>query len=444
MPIVVNENGSISGLPETVHLRSDEVQEFISRKPNFFIRWGTVLFFFILVLMGTMCWFIQYPDLVVSKARLTSINAPKEVMTRTEGKIQQLLTNNGDIVKQGAVLAYMESVANPLSVALVKASLDSILWHISQNNTNRIVEYFPDYASQQYLNELGELQQPYQTFMQSFISFRDFISSGFFLRKRTMLQTDLSNINRLHTILKEQQMLLVKDVALSKQTFEANESLAKDKVISAFDYRNEQSKLIAKQLSLPQIKSAIVSNESQQNDKRKEIAELENQISVQKNSFIQALQSLISQFEQWEFKYVLKAPMAGKVQMTGFFQENQFIKSGQLMFYIQPDSTEYFAEMFIPQFNFGKVISGQDVLLKFQAYPFEQFGSVMGKIAFISPTPTDSGYLAKVILPKGLQTNYGKTLHYQFGLFAQADIVTENMRLLERFYYNIRKQVNRG
>ena len=88
--------------------------------------------------------------------------------------------------------------------------------------------------------------------------------------------------------------------------------------------------------------------------------------------------------------------------------------------------------------------AGQDVLLKFQAYPFEQFGSVMGKIAFISPTPTDSGYLAKVILPKGLQTNYGKTLHYQFGLFAQADIVTENMRLLERFYYNIRKQVNRG
>jgi len=45
MPILVNQNGSISGLPETLHLRSDEVQDFISRKPNFFIRWGTVLFF---------------------------------------------------------------------------------------------------------------------------------------------------------------------------------------------------------------------------------------------------------------------------------------------------------------------------------------------------------------------------------------------------------------
>ena len=82
MPILVNENGSISGISETLHLRSNEVQEFISRKPNFFIRWGTVLFFCILVVMGIVCWFIQYPDLVVSKARLTSMNAPKEVITK--------------------------------------------------------------------------------------------------------------------------------------------------------------------------------------------------------------------------------------------------------------------------------------------------------------------------------------------------------------------------
>ena len=209
------------------------------------------------------------------------------------------------------------------------------------------------------------------------------------------------------------------------------------------DYRNEQSKFIGKQLSMPQIKSAILTNESLQNDKRKEIAELENQIIVQKNNFIQAVQSLISQFQQWEFKYLVKAPIDGTVQMAGFYQQNQYIKSGQLLFYVQPDSMQYFTELFISQYNFGKVSVGQEVLLKFQAYPYEQFGSVSGKIEFISPIPTDSGFLARVSLPKGLTTNYGKTLHYQYGLFAQADIVTENMRLLDRFYYNIRRQLNR-
>ena len=87
-------------------------------------------------------------------------------------------------------------------------------------------------------------------------------------------------------------------------------------------------------LSLPQINSSIVTNESQQNEKRKEIAELENQLIVQKNTFIQALQTIKSQVQAWEFKYMLKAPVAGTVSFTRFFQENQEMKIGQTLFYV--------------------------------------------------------------------------------------------------------------
>jgi multidrug resistance efflux pump len=443
MPNNETPNGSVSDALDILQLRSNEVQEFISRKPNFFIRWGILLFFIVLILMGVICWFIQYPDLVTSKARLTSIISPKEVIARTEGRLQLIEVSNGVKVNKGRVLAYMESIANPSSVMQVHINLDSILLNISENNTNKIINFFPDYTQQLFLKELGELQQPFQTFMQSFVSFRDYISNGFYLRKRAMLQTDFINIIRLHSILQEQQLLLEKDLALSKQTFDANQTLVKDKVISALDYRNEQSRFIAKQLSLPQLKTAIISNESQQNEKKKEIAELENQIIVQKNSFVQSLQSLITQFQQWELKYILKAPIDGVVQMEGFLQQNQFIRNNQVLFYVQPDSMKYFAEIVIPQYNFGKVAVGKEVLLKFQAYPYEQFGAVNGIIDYISSTPTDSGFLAKVVLPNGLITSYGKQLRYQYGLVAQADIITENMRLLERFYYNIRKQIRR-
>jgi HlyD family secretion protein len=109
---------------------------------------------------------------------------------------------------------------------------------------------------------------------------------------------------------------------------------------------------------LPQINSAIITNESQQNDKRKEIAELENQIIVQKNTFTQALQTIKSQLQAWEFKYLLKASIDGTVSFTGFFQENQEIKNGQPLFYIQPTNTAYFVEMLIPQYNFGKIKLG--------------------------------------------------------------------------------------
>lgn len=435
-------------MKNTFSNHGNEIEEIISKKPPLIVRWGTVYFFFVLIGIGLISWFIKYPDIVVARARLNSVNAAKEVITRTEGKLLKIVIKENEKVEIGQLLGYMESIAKLQSVKIISQQIDSINSIISHNKTDEIIIFFPDYTNQQsdsyrIANNLGELQTPYQIFIQSFITFRDFLSSGFFLRKKKMLQTDLVNIQKLNIILVSQKILLNQDLTLSNETYDANKSLANDKVISALDYRNEKSKLIAKQLSLPQINSSIVTNESQQNEKRKEIAELENQIIVQKNTFIQALQTIKSQVQAWEFKYLLKAPVAGTVSFTGFFQENQEMKMGQPLFYVQPDNISYFVEMLIPQYNFGKVKKGQQVLLKFQAYPFEQYGSVVGKIDYITTTPSDSGYLAKVILPDGLITNYKKPLQYRNGLFAQADIITENMRLLQRFYYNLAKQIKR-
>ncbi len=425
---------------------SNEIEEIISKKPPFIVRWGTVYFFILLLLFGLICWFIQYPDLVTAKAKLNSVNAPKEVITRTDGKLLKIAVKENEKVQAGQLLGYMESIANPQSIMNIANQLDSISNLIGLNRTDEITNFFPSTTSSfggDVGQTLGELQVPYQAFIQSFNTFKDFLSSGFYLRKKNMLHTDMHNILKLHSILTAQKNLLQQDVSLSNETFDANESLVKDKVISALDYRNEKSKLIAKQLSLPQINATIITNESQQNEKRKEIAELENQIVAQKNTFIQALQTIKSQLQTWEYKYLLKAPVSGTVSFSGFFQENQEMKSGQSLFSVEPLNTSYFIELLIPQYNFGKVKKGQKVLLKFQAYPFEQYGSVAGTIDFINSTPSDSGYLAKVSLPNGLITNYKKSLQYRNGLLAQADIVTEDMRLLERFYYNISKQVKR-
>lgn len=443
----------INNLPESVFVlrntfsdHGSEIEEIISNKPPHIVRWGTLYFFFLLVLLGIACWFIQYPDIVAGKAKLNSINAPKQVVTRTDGKLIKIAVKENEQVATGQILGYMESIANPLSVIIISNQINAIDSLINQNKTDEIIKYFPSNTSffkGGREGALGELQAPYQTFIQTFITFRDFLSSGYFLQKKKMLLTDMQNIQKLHGIATNQKVLMEQDLSLSNETFDANESLVKDKVISRLEYRNEKSKLIARQLSLPQINASIVSNESQQNDKRKEIGELENQIIAQKNTFIQSLQTIKSQIQAWEFKYLLKAPVSGTLTFTGFFQENQEIKAGQTLFYVQPSNTSYFAEMLIPQYNFGKVKQGQRVLLKFQAYPFEQYGSVAGEIDYINSTPTDSGYLAKVILPNGLITNYKKTLQYRNGLFAQADIITEDMRLLERFYYNLIKQIKR-
>lgn len=103
-------------------------------------------------------------------------------------------------------------------------------------------------------------------------------------------------------------------------------------------------------------------------------------------------------------------------------------------FFCRCGNSEYYAQINIPQNNFGKIESGQKVKLKFASYPYQEFGALEGKLGLINRIPTDSGFVAKVNLPKGLLTNYNKEIAYHTGLSATAEIVTANTSLAERIF----------
>ncbi len=208
-------------------------------------------------------------------------------------------------------------------------------------------------------------------------------------------------------------------------------------MISDFDFRTEQSKLINKKLALPQIKSSIIINESLQIEKEREIIELENIIAQQKVIFQQSLNTFRSQLDDWCKKYILSASVNGKISFASIIEENQQLNANQIVCFINPENSQYYVEVVISQSNFGKVAVGQTVLLKLQSYPFQEFGSLVGSVQFISTIPSEKGYLAKIKLHSNLTTTYKKKIFYREGLTASAEIVTKDLRLLERFYYSI-------
>lgn len=418
--------------------RSEMLQEIVSDKPGFIIRWGNIIFILILILIGIACWFIQYPDVVQATAKLTSINAPKPVITLISGKLIKLSMVENQWVKRGQVLGYIESTANHKEILLLACHLDTIQAMLNTKRTEQIKAYFQTAETR-----LGELQVAYQAFLQAFLNFDNYLEGGFYPKKKIMLLRDKNNLLKLYKNLNEQRELQEQDLSLVQKTFDVQESLKNNKVISDFDYRIEQSKLISKKLTLPQIRSAIISNENQQTENEKEIIELENTTKQQWYIFQQSLNTFNSQVDDWRKKYILTAPITGKVAFESFVQEDQQLSSDQILCFINPQNSQYFAEILIPQSNFGKVAVGQQVLLKFQSYPFQEYGSVVGKIEFISNIPSEKGYLAKVVFTKGLKTTYNKSIQYRDGLLATAEIVTKDMRLIERFYFNIIRLVKK-
>jgi multidrug efflux pump subunit AcrA (membrane-fusion protein) len=442
MPHYINANGQIIS-PElngaANHLlRSTEVSEIIAHKPGFLIRWGISIFFLVLLMIMGTTFFIHFPDVVPAKAKLTALNAPKEVKAKTGGRLVALKIAEQQHVHKNQVLGFIESNADHNEVIMLSGITDTLKGFLLNDKT----EQLPAYLTAP-LQHLGEIQQSYQAFMQAFILFKQYLSTGYYLKKKAMLQKDMAYLSRQYANLLQQRNLQEQDVELAKTTFTANESLKNDSVISAFDYRNEKSKYINKALSIPQINSTLLNNESSRHEKQKEIAQLENEIAQQKTVFLQALNTFKAQLDEWKQKYLLIAPIDGTVAFAGFMQENQQLETNRTICFINPENTNYYAEAYIPQNNFGKVKQGQKVLLKLPAYPYQEFGSLEGRLEFISNIATDSGYIAKVTFSHGLKTNYNKPVQYKDGLLAQGEIITEDLKLSDRLINSVKQVFKR-
>ena len=437
MEVLPEQNGHAAVVSRRFQ-RSDAAQEIISNKPELIIRRGGTIFLFVFLLMCGLCWFIKYPDIIQASAKLTSINAPKAVVSVTGGKLVKILVKEGDLVGKGQVLGYLESTSSHEEIIRLAGCIDSVLRLMTQKGKT-----LTPVAFDRQFSGLGELQGSFQIMQQAWLIYRNYLPKGFWPRKKEMLLHDIENLQELNANLEEQKKIQVEDLKLSEKTFDANQYLKTEKIISDVDYRSEQSKLLIKKISLPQINYSILINTGQQNDKRKEIAELDNAAGQQEAIFQQAVRTFKSQLEDWMRKYLLMAPLDGRIRFAGFWQENEHLQPNQAICYVNPERSQYFVQIVIPQTNFGKVAIGQRVLLKLSSYQFEEYGPVRGRISMIFNIPTDSGFSAQVDLIDSLNASQSKEIRYRDGLVARAEIITKDMRLIERLYYNIVKQVKK-
>lgn len=420
-------------------LISDEVKEIISYRPHWMIRRGNVLFFIVLLSLLALAWFISYPDVIHGSARLVSLNAPKMISSKTEGKLMKLFVRDGEPVQKGKHLGYTESTASYDEVINLQSWIEYTINQTQNNNYEALIKK-PLPA----LFNLGELQSSYQAFQNQQVETKQLLASGYYQNKKIALQKDLQFLSNLRANTAEQRKLLEQDQQLQKNEYDAYEGLEKEKVIAPLELNQYKSKLIAKEQSLKQINSQLTNSDIASHGKEKEIMDLEKQVADQQQKFHSSLLDLKSETEKWIQQYVLIAPENGKVMFVSSLQENELISSGQSLFYIQPDETNYYAELMLGQKGLGKIKTGQRVFLKPEGYPGEEYGHLKGFISYISymPNRRDS-FLVKVNLPSGLRTNYEKDIFFRNNLSARAEVITDDRKLFDRLLGQLKKITER-
>ena len=139
-------------------------------------------------------------------------------------------------------------------------------------------------------------------------------------------------------------------------------------------------------------------------------------------------------------KYLFSSNINGTVYFLNNWENNVTVNQGDLVFTIVPENnTDFIAKLKTPAKNSGKIKIEQTVNLSLESYPDEEFGILKGRITSISLIPDKDGlYLIDVLLPSELITSYDKKIVFQQEMRAAAEIITEDLRLIERFFYRLR------
>ena len=180
-------------------------------------------------------------------------------------------------------------------------------------------------------------------------------------------------------------------------------------------------------------------NDLKRNSGNTVINESRDKINLLRNA-LQSFTQLKKAINDWEMLYVLQSSIKGQVSFMQIWVENQTITSGEQVFIIVPtDSKNYIAKLKAPAQNSGKIKVNQDVNIRLANYPDREFGIIKGKIKSISLTPDKEGnLLIDVSLPNGIATSYDKKIVFHQEMSGTADIITEDLRLLERLLYQFR------
>ena len=436
-------NGHASGkeqkgkYAELLNARSEEVQEIIGKPPHWLIRGGIGAFLGFLALIFLTASVIKYPEVINAPLSLSAINAPKTLESKISGKVIKLFADDKSRVSQGEVLGWLQSTADHALVLKLSDQVDEMYtWVINDDIAN-----ISSYQIGAY-NRLGELQSTFQSFEQSYREYLAYLPGGYYHERRKILEQEKTFTDTLLTKLEAQKEIQEQNYKLAARELKAQRTLAEKDLIAPLDLLKAEGEFSNMKLPMQQTESSIINNRVSKIAKEKEIMDLDRASEDQKADFIQVLNTFRSSISEWKANYLLIAPIAGTLTYAGIVQEQQTIQAGQPILYIEPETTHYFGEMRISQASFGKVEEGQQVLVKFSAFPYQEFGSVMGEIEFLSDFPVgDSLFFAKVHFPSGLETNYNQVLPATNGMRGQAEIITKDMRLLERIYNNLTKEL---
>ena len=412
-------------------LRSEEVQDIIERMPTRWCSLAAFIMFILVCVLTALSFLISYPDTIDGEITITGVSAPVRLLSSADGKLHLIAPTNKQIAN-GAIIAYIENGATFKDIVSLKRSLKEN--KIILSNT---------------LN-LGELGNAYNSYVVAAQHWYHLSHSKRYETRRMSLEKHINASKSISEQLLQNLKIKAQVRKNIQEEFTRDSILAKQYIVTNSELSKSQNSYLNQIENESYLHNTLLEKEAEISNSQTEIAkshiEEEEQVEEAYVDMMSKRNILQSELQLWEKKYLIKAPMDGRLDYLGFWRENVYVLAGTELFSVVPQRNNVIGEAFIPSVGAGKVRIGQNANVKLNDYPYDEFGLLKGRVKSISRVTNKTStkksvtetYRVQIIFPNGLTSNFGNTLHLNFDSKGTVEIVTKNKHLIERLFDNLK------
>ena len=421
---------------EQAEIRSEEVQDILGRVPSWITRNGIIMVYAVFGILLIGSWVFKYPDFVIAPVVVTSENPPAGLLARVDGKISEIFVADKQKIEAGHLMARLESPVNYTDLCDLKLHLKRLAPFMSDLDPDKKIDFKEKYA-------LGEMQTLYTDFLKKYADYISFTERDYYTKKIKSLQDQVKMSRAFFDRQQERRKIMEDETVVTASKFSRDSLLFRKGVLSLEEYERSKGDILSRQSLLQGMKTTLAETQLRINEADQAVIDKMNQAEEEKKAYQLALteshNNLLAAIDVWELNYLVKSPISGEVTFSKFWSKNQNVMRGEMVFTVIPGlSSQILGKVQLKRSGSGKVKVGQKVNIKFENYPYMEYGMVEGRVSRMSKVPTNDYYALEVDLPKGLVSTYGKTFEFNNEIQGTAEIITEDLRLIQRIFNPIK------
>lgn len=268
-----------------------------------------------------------------------------------------------------------------------------------------------------------------------------------FLDTQKKIKTDCINELKNDKVEIKKQILITQNQSLKMKSILSNMLALKTKgYVSNLEIQQQENLYLENEKQTKSLKRQLIDNTIKLNEQDEFLNRMYNEYKIEENKINQDIFEIEKNMaiNKNDEQNIYFAKENGVVSSL-LFEKGQSIKTGDTVIAEIPENSKFVVQLFVPSSSIGFIKPGNNVILRYQAYPYQKFGVQHGKVKEISKSiisakqitditgnPSNDPYYKIIIEPeKQYILTYGEQKSLISGMIVDADIMLEKRNLFE-------------